>query len=117
MQGFHWNNLQCSLHPVVIYYKETSLLNHISYSILSDALNHDVSFVYQVQKVVLSHLKVNFPFINKVEYFSDGCGGQYKNRKSFLNLCKHQDDFNMNAVWNFLPKAMASSHVMALVAL
>jgi len=106
VQGFHWNNLQCSLHPVVIYYKENSLLKHISYCVLSDDLNHDVSFVYQVQKVVLSHLKVNCPFINNVEYFSDGCGGQYKNRKSFLNLCKHQDDFNMSAVWNFF----ATSH-------
>ena len=26
--------------------------------------------------------------------------------ESFLNLCKHQDDFNMNAVWNFF----ATSH-------
>ena len=106
VQDFDWNNLQCALHPVIINYKENSLLEHISYCVLSDDLNHDVSFVYQVQKVFLSHLKVNCPFINKVEYFSDGYGGQYKNRKSFLNLCKHQDDFNMNAVWNIF----ATSH-------
>jgi hypothetical protein len=25
---------------------------------------------------------------------------QYKNRKNFLNLCYHKDDFGMDAVWH-----------------
>ena len=42
----------------------------------------------------------------KLIYFSDGCAGQYKNYKSFLNLMNHWDDLRLNAEWNFF----ATSH-------
>ena len=32
--------------------------------------------------------------LKKVHYFSDGCVGQYKNCKDFINLWHHKDDFN-----------------------
>ena len=38
-------------------------------------------------------------------YFSEGCAEQYKNHKN-LNLCHHQQDFNMDAEWIFF----ATSH-------
>ena len=41
-----------------------------------------------------------------IHYFSDGCAGQYKNCKHFLNLCYHQEDFSMRCIWNFF----ATSH-------
>ena len=44
--------------------------------------------------------------IQKIEYFSDGCAGQYKNRKHLYNLCHHLSDFGIEAVWNFF----ATSH-------
>ena len=34
-------------------------------------------------------------------YFSDGCAGQYKNCKNFINLCHHCDDFGLDAEWIF----------------
>jgi len=36
-----------------------------------------------------------------VEYFSDGCAAQYKNRKSFHNICEHEKDFGKKASWSF----------------
>ena len=42
----------------------------------------------------------------KVHYFTDGCGGQYKNRYNFMNLCHHESDFGLLAEWNFF----ATSH-------
>ena len=106
IQGFHWNNMQCSLHPVVIYYRENGELRHKSYCVLSDDLSHDVPFVFQVQKLVINDLKTNLPQIKNIEYFSDGCGGQYKNRKNFYNLCQHKDEFGITAKWHFF----ATSH-------
>ena len=46
-------------------------------------------------------LKENLPILDKIFYFSDGCAEQYKNCKNFINLCHHQQDFNMNAEWIF----------------
>ena len=43
---------------------------------------------------------------SKIIYVSDGCAAQYKNRKNFINLCYHMDDFGVPAEWHFF----ATSH-------
>jgi hypothetical protein len=45
-----------------------------------------------------------------VHSFSDGCAGQYKNCKNFLNLCYHKEDFGIDCIWNFF----ATSHGKSL---
>ncbi len=101
IQSFHWNNQQCSLHPVVIYYKHNGDLQHRSYCVTSEDLKHDVAFVHSVIKVVLEDLKGKCPNVKHIEYFSDGCAQQYKNRSIFINLCHYKKDFKLDAVWNF----------------
>jgi len=59
VQGFYWNNLQCTLHPVVIYFKQGGVLKHKSYCVLSDDNDHDVGMVYQVQKFILDDILTN----------------------------------------------------------
>ena len=46
------------------------------------------------------------PAITNIQYFRDGCAGQYKNFKNFLNLCFHKDDFGLSTKWSFF----ATSH-------
>ena len=105
-QSFHWTNLQCTLHPVVVYYRDDDKLCHKSYCFLSDDTKHDVAIVHEVQEQVLQDLKMFLPNLKNIEYFSDGCSGQYKNRNNFLNLCYHRADFNVTAKWSFF----ATSH-------
>ena len=45
--------------------------------------------------------------MDKIFYFSDGCGEQYKNRRNFIDLCHHQQDFNVDSEWIFF----ATNHV------
>ena len=97
VQGFHWKNFQCTLHPVVTYYQENDELKNISYCVISDDRKHDVALVYEVQKAILADLKWKLPGLSTVIYFTDGCAGQYKNRKNFYNLCQHKSDFGLNA--------------------
>ena len=106
-QGFHWENSQATLHPYVVYYKNAEgVLQAESHCVISDCKEHSASTVYQFQKVLLQTLKVKHPSILKVHYFTDGCGGQYKNRYNFVNLCHHELDFGLFAEWNFF----ATSH-------
>ena len=100
-QGFHWNNSQCTIHPFVIYFKESSNLSHRSYVIISECLIHDTIAVY-FQKQLISFLKSELGLhLKKIFYFSDGAASQYKNRKNFLNLCLHLADFGIPAEWHF----------------
>ena len=103
------NKEQCTLHPIVIYFKKDneSEVSVKSLCFLSDDLEHDVVLVHKVLSDTVSYIKEN---VNKnvklIHYFSDGCAGQYKNCKHFLNLCHHVSDFGISCEWNFF----ATSH-------
>ena len=106
-QGFHWNNDQATIHPFVIYYKDSEKEGHLSYVAISNCLKHDTVAVHPFQKKLISFLKARFPYeIKKLVYFSDGAASQYKNRKNFINLCHHESDFKIPAEWHF----SATSH-------
>ena len=110
IQGFHWTNIQLTLHPFVVYYNKTEcdkkVLDHLSYCFITDYLKHNSAAVYQFQKELTDDLKVRLPGIKKIHYFSDGCAGQYKSKYAFNNLCNHEADFGIAAEWNFF----ATSH-------
>ena len=52
---------------------------------------------------MINYLHELLPQVKKLFYFSDGCGGQYKNYKNFMNLCLHKQDFGLDAEWIFFP--------------
>ncbi|KAJ8665461.1 hypothetical protein QAD02_007123 [Eretmocerus hayati] len=101
VQAFHYNNDQCTIMTVVVYYMKDSKLHHTSIAVLSDSLVHDSAFVHCVQKVVTDHIKKNFPLAKKVIYFSDGAAQHFKNKSNFENLMNHKKDFGLEAEWHF----------------
>lgn len=109
IQSHHWSKQQATLHPVVIYYKDDNILKHQSFCFISDDLSHDTSMVYSIQKTFTKYLKMQFRNVTKVEYFSDGCAAQYKNKNNFKNLCMHKHDFGLEAEWNFFATAHGKS--------
>ena len=108
LQGFHWDNSQCTLHPFVFYYQseKDGVLGHKSICFVSQCLRHTTAMVYTFLQDLIPHIKINYPQVKKVIYFSDGCAGQYKNRYNFINLLHHEEDFELQAEWNFF----ATSH-------
>ena len=77
---------------------------------VSNDLSHDTSFVWALQLRLATYVKDNFPHATDFEYYSDGCAGQYKNFKIFLNLTYHFNDFKINAVWNFFASCHGKSN-------
>ena len=73
------------------------ILCNKSLCIISDDTEHDVIMVYVIQQIFTKYLKLIFPQIKRLEYFSDGCAGQYRNKKNFYNLCQHMSDFGIEA--------------------
>ena len=109
IQGYHWNHQQCTLHPVVLYFRsdQDSQLSSQSICFISNDLNHDVNFVYKIMSETVAHKKCCLlEDVKKISYFPGGCAGQYKNCKNFINLCNHQADFSVACEWNFF----ATSH-------
>ena len=112
VQSFHFNKPQCTIHPLVLYLPspdQSSPCIQQNLAFFSDDLNHDTSFVFAMQKQLACYLKTKYPFIQAVEYFSDGCAGQYKNFKNLLNLTYHLTDFGLSANWNFFTTSHGKS--------
>lgn len=111
-QGYHWNNSQATIHPFIAYYKKRGELCHVSFVIVSECLHHDTTAVYLYQSRFIAFLRKFLPSRSqpqKIIYFSDGAASQYKNRKNFINLCHHKEDFKILAEWHFSATAHGKS--------
>jgi hypothetical protein len=71
--------------------------NCITLCFVSNDLLYDVALVWKIQQELTDYLKERYPFIQEMEYFTDGCAAQYKNCKSFLNHCYHKKDYELPA--------------------
>lgn len=76
-------------------------MQHINYVIISDCFKHDSVSVYLFITKLVKFLENKFQVITKLFYFTDGCAGQYKNWKNFLNVYFHKIDFGYDCEWHF----------------
>ena len=66
IKSYHWSKEYCKLHLLVVYYlRPDGSLQQDSLCFISDDKNHDTSFLYQVQTMLLDYLKPNQPHIKK----------------------------------------------------
>ena len=107
-QSFHWNNLQATVHPLVIYFKSSqNELLHMNNVYISDYMSHNQLAVYTMLRDAIPRLLRTLPSRPElIHYFTDGCAGQYKSLKSFCNLMFHKEDFGVDAKCHFF----ATSH-------
>ena len=106
VQGVHWSNSSCTLHPWVCYYMGSDgLLQTHTSLIISDCLSHNTVAVYSFQQNLIGQLKEKLSQegieLVKIKYHTDGCAEQYKNLKNFINLANHKKDFGIDADWLF----------------
>ena len=97
IQCYHWSKEYCTLYPLIVYFIDGE--GNIQHNSLCFIRNNDANFVYKIQTILVDYLKENLLIVDKIFYFYDGCAEQYKNHKNFINLCHHQQDFNMDAEW------------------
>lgn len=107
VQGWHWANAQCTIHPFVIYYKDDeNVLQHRSIVMIAESLKHDFAAVNLFQEKLFQFLQNRYSSIKKLMFFSDGAGSQYKNKHNFFYLCQLKKLYGFAAEWHFF----ATSH-------
>ena len=103
IQSYHSSKEYCTLHPLFVYFIDgDGNIQHNSLCFISDDKNHDTNFVCKVHAILVDYLQENLPTVDKIFCFSE----KYTNFKNFINLCHHQQHFNMDAEWIFF----ATSH-------
>jgi hypothetical protein len=83
-QGFHWNNAQATIHPFIIYFKKSDVLNteHENLVMISDCLTHDSILAHTIKQHLMKFTENIFESpLKKIVYFSEGSVAQYKNKK------------------------------------
>ena len=81
IQSAYYSHDQVTIHPWMLYYKDDQgILQHKSVVMLSDELRHDTVAVSAFQKIVVADLKRILPSLTKINFWSDGCAAQYKNK-------------------------------------
>lgn len=98
-QAFHFNNDQCTIFPIVCYYKEKSEIKHESLIFLSDCTKHDTAAVFTIQKQLVPYL-VKKHRAKHLIYFTDGAKQHFKNRFQMANLVQHKTEFDITAEWH-----------------
>ncbi|CAF1022728.1 unnamed protein product [Adineta steineri] len=97
IQSYHWNNDQVTIFTVQL--KVGSV--HKNIVIISNYMLHNTAFVYVAQSIIVNYIKQHFPFIQIINYLSDGAGSQFKNNYNMFNLLHHLRDFGIQACWTF----------------
>ena len=77
--------------------------------VISDCLKHDQTAVYCFLSKVIIHIKKKIGDIHVIHYFGDGGPSQYKNYKSFVNLCYHKIDHGIDTEWHFFATSYGKS--------
>lgn len=105
IQSYHFSKKQVTIHPTVIFHRPEGQNESDYHNVcfISPDLTHDVSMVNVFQKKTIEIIKEKFPGVDEVEYITDGCAAQYKNKTSFWNLCHHQSQHKMKAKHSFFP--------------
>lgn len=82
VQAFYYNNLQATVHPVVMYYRDQdkAQIQEKSFCIISDTTEHFAYTVHAFLKELTGTIRHEYPWIKKIKYFSDGAPNQYKNK-------------------------------------
>lgn len=116
IQGYYWANDQATILPFLGYMKmmDGNVIS-ASMAIISDHLSHDTVAVHAFLRPVFQFLRDLNPSLKKIQYFTDGSGAQYKNKKNFANLCAHNLDFDgLNAEWHFFASCHGKVHATEL---
>jgi hypothetical protein len=80
-----------------------------SFSLVSDNTKQSKYEVFACLKYIIATLKSRHSNLKNVKLFSDGCGGQFKNKFQFKNLIFALEDFGVNIELAFFPTGHGKS--------
>ncbi|CAC5416239.1 unnamed protein product [Mytilus coruscus] len=97
----HVDRTPVTIHPVVVYFRGQSKLEHKSIAIISDELSHSTSTVCTFLDSLIPVLKEICPNVECVHYWTDSPSSQYRNKTIFDLVANHSSVYGIQARWNY----------------
>ncbi|KAJ8050563.1 hypothetical protein HOLleu_03812 [Holothuria leucospilota] len=106
VQSGYWNQESVTLHPTVIYYRDTesNTLKHHSYVAVSDDRGHNTSTIKArpILDSLVPRVTKLAPDIKGIHYWTDSPTAQYRNKTIFSIVADHYTIFDgVYATWNY----------------
>ncbi|KAJ8048235.1 hypothetical protein HOLleu_00469 [Holothuria leucospilota] len=104
VQSGYWNQESVTLHPTVIYYRDTesNTLKHHSYVAVSDDRGHNTSTIKAILDSLVPRVTKLAPDIKRIHYWTDSPTAQYRNKTIFSIVADHHTIFDgIYATWNY----------------
>lgn len=101
IQSAYWNSSSVTLHPVVVYYKSDTELQHKNYVFVSDLQQHNAKAVTAILTKLVPLILSEITGTSHLHYWTDSPTSQYRNRYIFDLICRHEQLFSVPASWNY----------------
>lgn len=98
IQSHHWNKMQATIHPFVVYCYQGTDVHHLSYAAISDWQTHDTVAAHLFQGKFIDYIESKIGTrLRKMYYSSDESAAQYKNCKIFAKISFYNAIFGVEA--------------------
>ena len=99
-QSAFFSRENISVHCGVLYYLGSDgQIHRLNLVMVSDDRSHDPGHVYAVLDALCKIIREKLPRVTTVHYCTDSPTNQYRNRKIFSVLCKHEELFGLRGDW------------------
>ena len=111
VQSAYWNTSMVTLHTMVVYFRSEGIDRVQSdakdksvqcFVAVSDVLNHNAVSVDTILKQLISEIKMLVPDIRRIHYLTDSPTSQHRNKSIFRLISTHEEEFGVQARWNYL---------------
>ena len=104
VQATHWCYEQCTIHPIVCYYKGPHCPETVTESLvfISEDRTHDYNAVHAFVSRAVEHVRcVRHIPLDHIIQWADGCAPQYKSKGPFADVSCAAQDYNCTLDRNF----------------
>ena len=110
IQSAYWNASMVTLHPTIIYYKDTdNSLCHKSLVFVSEVLHHNAAMVSAIVMEVVNIAKTYVPNVKQVHFWTDSPSSQYRNKSVFNMIDKFESAHGCKASWHYFESGHGKS--------
>lgn len=110
IQSAYWNSSMVTLHPTIIYYKNTSgNLCHKSLVFVSEVLHHNAAMVSAIVNDVVGISKEYVTDLKQVHFWTDSPSSQYRNKSVFDLISRFEESHNCRASWHYFESGHGKS--------
>ncbi|CAH1712061.1 unnamed protein product [Chironomus riparius] len=81
----------------------------ISFAIVNDDIKHQKEQVYHYIKLIVRHLRSMYPNLDSINFITDGCAAQFKNKYILSSLVHMEAELGLKPKWHFMPTSHGKS--------